>query len=100
MNGGDAFKFLLRLLASQFGEQDHGRSFTKLNDFGVPDGTKFSRFLQLYKLAVSNVTSYSGLVAPDDLWVIEATRTKVNAQYPGLALFCFPESVADKPNAV
>lgn len=98
MHGGDAFKHLLRLLASQFGEQDRGQSFTILNDFGVPSGTTFAKFLQQYKVKVSNVTNYSGLIAPDDRWIVEITRNKINDQFPGMAMFCFPGTLADAPN--
>lgn len=97
MAGGEAFKYLLRLIAAQFGEQDRGQAFTQLNDFGVPDGTTFSRFLQLFKVAVSNVTNYSGVLTPDDRWIVEIAINKLNDQFPGIAMVCFPGSLADGP---
>ena len=41
-----AFSHLLQLLTLQFGEEDRGDSFTKLNSFRVPTGTTFAKFLQ------------------------------------------------------
>lgn len=86
---------MLRLIAAQFEGQERGQTFAKLNDFGVPNGTTFAKFLQQYKLAVSNVTNYSGLLAPDDRWIVEITRDKVNDQFPSMSLFFFSGSLAD-----
>ena len=95
--GGDAFKHLLRLIANQFGDNDRGETFTALNNFGVDNGTTFSRFLQLYRVAVANATNYSSLLSPDESWVIEITRNKINEQYPSLAPLCFPGRLATDP---
>ena len=95
--GGDAFKHLLRLIANQFGNNDRGHMFTALNNFGVENGTTFARFLQLYRVAVANASNYSNLLAPDDSWIVEITRNKINEQYPSLAPLCFPGRLATDP---
>ena len=95
--GGDAFKHLLRLIANQFGDNDRGQTFTALNNFGVENGTTFSRFLQLYRVAVANATNYSSLLSPDESWIVEITRNKINEQYPSLAPLCFPGRLATDP---
>ena len=50
MSGGETFKLLLRLMAGQFGDQDRGAAFSQLNDFKVPNGTTFAKFLQQYRV--------------------------------------------------
>lgn len=36
-------------------------------------------------------------MALDPRWIVETTRDKVNDQFPGMAMLCFPGSVADQP---
>lgn len=90
MNGGDAFKHLLRLIASHFKHEDRGDALTTLNASGVPNGTTFGEFLRQYRTAVNNITHYSSLFSLDETWIVGITRNKINDQFSVMMSDCFP----------
>lgn len=90
MNGGDAFKHLLRLIASQFKHEERGDALTTLNAFGVPNGTTFGEFLRQYRTAVHNITHYSSLFSLDETGIVGITHNKINGQFSVMMSDLFP----------
>lgn len=90
MSGGEAFKQLLRLIATHFGYEDTGDSLTTLNAFSVPNGTPFGEFLPKYRVTVNNITHYSYLFSLNESWIVGITRNKINDQFSVMMSDCFP----------
>ena len=94
-SGFEAFSHLVHLITLQFGEDDRGDSFTRLNSFCVPNGTTFAKFLQEYRSEVANVAHFSSVVKPDVGWIVEITRNKINKQFPSMMSNCYPGRLAN-----
>lgn len=94
-SGFEAFSHLIQLITLQFGEDDRGDSFTRLNSFCVPTGTTFAKFLQEYRVEVANVAHFSSVVKPDVGWIVEITRNKINKQFPSMMSVCYPGRLAN-----
>lgn len=62
-----------------------------------PKVPRLRGFAAGYKFEGSNVTSYSGLLVPDDRWIVEITCNKVNEQFRGMAKSCCLGSLVGVP---
>lgn len=54
----------------------------------------FAKFLQLFRVAVSDVTNYSSLLSPNEQRIVEVTRNKINDQLALMMTSCFPGELA------
>lgn len=89
--GYAAFSHLLQLITPQFGAEDRGDSFTRLNSSCVPSGMTFAKFLQGYRAEVSNVAHFASAVKADIGWILEISRSKINSQCPTMMSVCYPQ---------
>ena len=89
--GPEAFTPLLRLLSNYFDRTDTVASYTKLHDFGVPNGTPFCDFSRAFRGLVSAATGTDRVLAP---CVLEVVRMAVNEQYPSLMPTLYPGVLA------
>ena len=73
-SGPSAYRRLLKLLADEWESKGFNRGIDKLQDFGVPNGTPYSKFVTKFKaLAMSELVSHRAF-APDLVMVQRALR--------------------------
>ncbi|CAB1110642.1 unnamed protein product [Ectocarpus sp. CCAP 1310/34] len=83
-SGPSAYRRLLKLLADEWEPKGFNRSIDKLHDFGVPNGTPYSKFVTKFKaLATSELASHRAF-APDLRMVQRALRDALLEQYPNV----------------
>lgn len=95
MNGGDAFKYLIRLVASHFKHEDRRDALTTLSTFGVPNRTTFGEFRRQHRTQsrAPRIISVCLALTRHGLWVY--TGNKVDDQFSVMMPDCFPGEKRD-----
>ena len=93
----EAFTLLLRLLVTHFDRVGTGEGYTKLQTFGVCNGTPLSDFSREFRVLVLAVTGSERVLSPATDVVSEVVRMAVNEQFPTLMPTLYPGSKAADP---